>query len=307
MLNFEQQLSSITRLLKLGEHTIAANECVKLIEQALRHIVLQHQSSLDDETIKKLEKAIQKRDTRKEGVKGLTMGQLVYVMQESKFFDALSRTSGNDLNNFFRILDLHKLTQLRNKLTHEAHEKEASSTEAQWLFNSLKLLLETFGLVNPVSEPETALVPETPPSPSTTEPEAKEQTKQTEPQEPQSSTTHTTSNGSVTGQVHTGSGAIHVQNFSVGASGSSKEAFFAALQELRQKIEEARSKGLSEDIDDDAGIELDAAQKEAHKAQPKSERIIKRLNTVRSLLQESAFNSLIPDVDRTIETARNLF
>ncbi len=69
------------------------------------------------------------------------MGQFVHVFRESGFLDAWTRASGKDLNGI-RVIDLDKLTQLRNKLIHKG--REATRSEAEFLFNCLHVIIETF-------------------------------------------------------------------------------------------------------------------------------------------------------------------
>jgi uncharacterized protein with HEPN domain len=72
------------------------------------------------------------------------MGQMVYTLKESKFLEACARLSDKNLDSL-HVIDLGKLTELRNKIIHE--HQQATRTEAEFLLHSLKMMLETFGLL----------------------------------------------------------------------------------------------------------------------------------------------------------------
>lgn len=129
---------------------------------------------------------------------------------------------------------------------------------------------------------------------------------------------HETTIGSVTGQVHTGSGDIIVGSFSSGTI-SNKDEFLAALREFKAELEAARQRGLSEDITEDAITEIAAAEREANRDTPISERIIKRLGKVKELLLAgtgvasatssavAAAEKLIPLVQTAIQHVPKIF
>lgn len=145
MINFEQKLQSIKHLLDMEEEAIAASECVKLTEQVLRYLFRQYQDRIDESVRQQVQKSVRKRDRRKEGIEGLTMGQLVHVLQESRFLEAWARVTGKSLSSI-QIINFEKLTQLRNKIIHDG--AEATRAEAEFLFNCLKVLCETFEIVS---------------------------------------------------------------------------------------------------------------------------------------------------------------
>lgn len=99
--------------------------------------------------------------------------------------------------------------------------------------------------------------------------------------------THTTHIGSVTGQVHTGSGNIVVGSFSPGGIVSTQDEFLSALRELKAEVEAARQQGIPEETADDATSEIEAAERELKKDTPKAENIVKRLENVKAILVAS--------------------
>lgn len=141
MMNFKSRIKSIQRILEIGEYTSAATACVNLIEQALQQVFSQSLERVDEEVRRKVWEAVQKRDRRGEGLKGLTMGQLIHILRESKFLDAWAQVSGKDLSGF-QMINLDNLRALRNKLIHKG--KDVTRAEAEILFDCLQIILETF-------------------------------------------------------------------------------------------------------------------------------------------------------------------
>ncbi len=149
MIDFKQKITDNERLFRKEEFTASARESVNTVEQALRHVLRQNLKRVDEEVRRNVQEAVGKRDRRGDGIDGLTMGNLVHVIHKSKFLHAWAQGMGKDLNNFFLVIDLHKLTQLRNKFAH--HDQKATRTEAEWLLNSVKLVLEAFDIIHPVA------------------------------------------------------------------------------------------------------------------------------------------------------------
>ncbi len=128
--------------------------------------------------------------------------------------------------------------------------------------------------------------------------------------------THTTRIGSVTGQVHTGSGNIIVKSFSSVEDISNKEEFLAALHVFKAEVKSAREQGLKEEIADDIIIEVDAAGREAVKETPKAERITKRLENAKKILDAStkvttsaiwAIGKMKPLIENAVEIVGKIF
>jgi AAA+ ATPase superfamily predicted ATPase len=105
---------------------------------------------------------------------------------------------------------------------------------------------------------------------------------------PSEDATYRTSIGSVTGQVHTGSGDIHVGGFIAGAPILSRTDLATALREFTVQIDRSRQHGLADDIADDIATEIDAARREAEKDYPKADRLVLRLESAKNLLGAGA-------------------
>ena len=129
---------------------------------------------------------------------------------------------------------------------------------------------------------------------------------------------NTTHIGSVTGQVHTGSGDIIVKSFSAGAI-SSKSDFLEALREFRAELDAGRRQGLPEETADDVVAEVEAVEREVDKETPNAERIIKRLEQAKSILEAGtgaasaisgaagAAGKLLPLIQNAIHTVGSIF
>jgi hypothetical protein len=152
MMNFGQKLKLIQHNLDVGGYTIAAKECVGLIEHALRHLFSQHLTRLEEKDRLGVQKAELEIGKGSKGIESFTMGQLVGVFRTSHFLDAWARASGKDLSGI-RVINLDELTALRNTFIHG--DREASDTEAKFLFDCLHVILETFEL-----KPTEAISPE---------------------------------------------------------------------------------------------------------------------------------------------------
>lgn len=140
-MDFASELQRIQRLLQQHEYTPAATHCMIVTEQALRAVAARYLDEIDDTVKQKIHAALRKCGKRQ--MVRVTMGQLVRVFEEAGFLEACARTAGKNLSSL-AIIDLKRLTDLRNKLFHEA--QEASETEAQFLSLCLKVLLETFDI-----------------------------------------------------------------------------------------------------------------------------------------------------------------
>lgn len=145
MIDFEQETKRIEGLLKEKHYTIAAKECVELIEHALEYLFKQHLTDLSEaDRLKVQEAEFRLGDKGKKGVERFTMGGIVLLFRETNFFDALSRTLKIDISGL-EVIDLNKIRELRNKFIHE--RRKANRAEARLLFSCLQIILETFEIV----------------------------------------------------------------------------------------------------------------------------------------------------------------
>lgn len=143
--SFSSKVKRIERLFDVGEYTIVAKECVGLIEQALRHLFSQTLTQLDEKDRLKVQEAEQNIGKGEKGIESFTMGQLVGLFRTSRFLEAWARASGRDLSSI-RVINLNELTTFRNKFIHG--DVEATRAEAEFLFNCLHVILETFEIVS---------------------------------------------------------------------------------------------------------------------------------------------------------------
>jgi hypothetical protein len=143
-IDFQARIDSIVRILNIGEYTTAATECVKLSEQALRRIVSQYLDQVTEKVRQDVQDAFRKRVRGDGGIEKLTMGQMIYTLRDARFLEDWARLTGKSLSSL-QVIDLEKLTQLRNKIMHDG--AEATRTEAEFLLHGLKMILETFGLL----------------------------------------------------------------------------------------------------------------------------------------------------------------
>lgn len=147
-INFYEKIRHVERLLHKQEYTDSATRCVLVIEQAFRHIARLYAEQVDEDTRRRVQNAVRKRSRQSGDIDRLTMGQLAHVFRETNFFEAVARYLGKDSSSF-AIVDIEKLTALRNKFAH--HDQQASSTEAAFLLECLRVLLETFELIDPAT------------------------------------------------------------------------------------------------------------------------------------------------------------
>jgi len=147
-MNLEQRILFIKQnLLDKGGYSIAAKECLGIIEFALRELLLRHLNVLDIETQRKIIEAEKKeaKNGRGKSIQYFTMGQLLRIIRETDFFNAWAKATNKDLINI-RMINLDALSKLRNELFHLG--KKADSSEAHFLFYSLQLIIESFGIEN---------------------------------------------------------------------------------------------------------------------------------------------------------------
>ncbi|GAK60798.1 hypothetical protein U27_00696 [Candidatus Vecturithrix granuli] len=156
VLDFQARIDGIQRILGIGEYTTAATECVKLTEQALRCMVSQYIDQVSAKVKSDVQEATRKRVRGEGGIEKLTMGQMIYTLRDAKFLEDWARVTGKSLSGL-RVIDLEKLTQLRNKFMHDG--AEATRAEAEFLLQCLHFILETFDLYKPIKNRITAQIP----------------------------------------------------------------------------------------------------------------------------------------------------
>ena len=262
-LDFQAKIDGILRILSVGEYTNAATECVMLSEQALRRVVRQYIDQIDAKVKEQIQEAARKRVRGDGGFEKLTMGQMVNTLRETKFLEEWARLTGKSLSSL-QVLDLDNLTKLRNKVIHEG--AEATRTEAEFLLHSVKMILETFGL----------LTFEASETPTTQE----ENAMSTAPDKPQGGTqfgnvsfgkiggnpTITQIGGNNVGDIVGGDKVIRSETTTTTVTygfkqDADKEEFLKQIDELRAALREIKGAiesldGLDEDKKDDLAVEV---------------------------------------------------
>ncbi|OUD15222.1 ATP-binding protein [Thioflexithrix psekupsensis] len=145
-MNLEQRIVFIKEnLLDKGGYTIAAKECLGIIEHALRQLLLRHLAVLPSAVQQRIQQEAQKtaKGSRASGIEDFTMGQLLGLIRTCDFINEWGKVTGRDLINI-RMINLDSLSDIRNPLIHNG--AEADSSQAFFLFSCVRLLLENFGI-----------------------------------------------------------------------------------------------------------------------------------------------------------------
>ncbi len=146
-MDVKRRMDLIRRNLEVEGYTIAAKECIGIIEAAFRLLFREQVMKLEEGDRIRVHKAEMNLGKGEKGFERFTLGQLIGVYRESKFLDAWSKASGRDVSGL-RMINLDELNRLRNDLIHNG--REASRTEAEFLLKAVEMILETFGLANRV-------------------------------------------------------------------------------------------------------------------------------------------------------------
>lgn len=144
-MTLDQRMNLINHNIEIGGYSIVAKECVSLIEQALRQLFREQLTRLEEKDRLRIQDVEQKTGKGQKGAERFTMGQLVHLFRASRFLDAWERVSGKDLSNI-RVINLDELTELRNRFIHD--NRDATRSEAEFLVNCLRVILETFDIAS---------------------------------------------------------------------------------------------------------------------------------------------------------------
>ena len=145
MTEWRNRVDEVEKMLSQEFYTPAAKECVALIESVLRELLKNQVSRLDNKDRLNVNKAEIEIGKGSKGIDEFTMGQLLGVLRKSKFFDAWSRATGEDLG-LVEMINLDSVVKLRNKLIHDGIEAERS--DAELLLNALRVFIGTFGILD---------------------------------------------------------------------------------------------------------------------------------------------------------------
>jgi len=160
MQDLGEQVQTISRMLGDGYFPQAAKECVTLIEHALRELLRRESARLAGRDRLKLNQAELQVGKGEKSLEEFGLGQLVGVLRTSGFLDAWSQATGRSLATV-KMVNLDGLVELRNGIVHR--NEQAGRSEAELLYNVLRTLLETFGILT---------LEEAPPPPRAVEPAA---------------------------------------------------------------------------------------------------------------------------------------
>ncbi len=135
--------------------TLAARDAAMIVELALRELLRRYAKELPPEAQAKVGQAIaqQAKGGRGKMVAEFTLGQLVGVIRESRFFDLWATATGKPLITL-RMINLDALNAFRNKhLTHVADFEQltdpaaqVSPGTAQFLLHCVDELIKAFGI-----------------------------------------------------------------------------------------------------------------------------------------------------------------
>jgi len=145
---FVRKVELIDKLLKDKQYTTAARECLILIEGGLREILINDTDKLepsDRDRVRNEERkaAIKDKESTsdkkpKRSFENFTLGELIRVIRDAKFFEAWEKISQK---SFPMLINLDKITSFRNQLFHAkgwAANREATQDEAELVFDFFK-------------------------------------------------------------------------------------------------------------------------------------------------------------------------
>jgi len=150
---FVRKVELIEKLLKDKQYTTAARECLIMIEGGLREVLINNTDKLaeDDKQRVRAKEAELVKGSRAKSFKDFTLGQLVGVVRESEFFEALAKISHRQLP---KLINFNELNSLRIELLHAegwTTQRETTKQEADLLFSLLKSFDEVLQLsANPL-------------------------------------------------------------------------------------------------------------------------------------------------------------
>jgi TPR repeat protein len=140
-----KRLQQIATLLAQDMNTFAAKESCGLIEFSLREFIRRQTPRLKTPARLKVQQVELQVGKGQKGIEEFTMGQLVGVLRESKFFAAWHESTGRDIGAL-AMINLGEVVKLRNRLIHDSGE--ASRADAELLHNVLRTFLEAFGIMS---------------------------------------------------------------------------------------------------------------------------------------------------------------
>lgn len=143
--NVDDKMSFIQQAYELGQYAVVVKECCGLFEVVFKKIFSEAVINLPYKERVEVMEIEQKIGEAKKGVPDFTLGQLVGLFRQSDLMKKWAKCSGRDLG-LLDSMNFNSIVDLRNKLVHEG--AVCSQLEADLVYNYLKNLLASYGLVN---------------------------------------------------------------------------------------------------------------------------------------------------------------
>jgi len=144
-MNLQGKIDRIKNNLDAQSYTVAAGEAVKIIEFAIRKLLVEGLVMISEKDRLKVMQSIIEIGKGEKGVESFGLGQMLAVLRKSKFNDAWEAATNNDLSAI-KMINLDALNQIRIKLTHDS--AEASKFEAEFLYHALQGIIQAFGILS---------------------------------------------------------------------------------------------------------------------------------------------------------------
>ena len=143
-MNLQETISRIKNNLEAESYSLAATEAVKIIEIALRKLLVDGLSELSEQDRLCAMNAILEIGKGQKGVESFGLGQIIAVIRKCDFNSSWEKATGSDLSAI-KMINMDALNAIRVRLTHSS--AEVSSHEAQLIYHALQVLINTFGLL----------------------------------------------------------------------------------------------------------------------------------------------------------------
>lgn len=168
--------------LERAAYRSAASLSAHLIERAFREAVRNGLRAFDHSFRQKFFR-VEEEVGKGRGFEEFTLGQLVRLLRGTSFLAKWAESTGRSLRGL-SVIDLDAVTKLRNAVVHAGHE--VTRTEAELLFTSTQVIVESLGLLDPgdavAAETRGALVELSDPSEGPRRPVRREEGSRYEPQ-----------------------------------------------------------------------------------------------------------------------------
>jgi hypothetical protein len=138
-----RELKAIADNFELRNYSVVVQQSLVLIEGNLRELIKRDLTQLESSVQVAVVKYLANKD---KAIDDLTMGEIVGLLRETKFFDVWKRTFHEDLR-VFETIDLHKLVLLRNEVTHGTRLTQTRQ-EAKLVLFYLEVVLQSFNVKN---------------------------------------------------------------------------------------------------------------------------------------------------------------